>query len=241
LLPELLPPRILTRARKLLGRPSPSEQWIAATAMREELAADLDLASRLPKLDDQRRVDWRQVALDTLDVSAGQADSFAAMRSLWRLDYRLPTTERRVLEAAIRQPEWVRRHRGVGRAVARGAMADRLPYSIAQRTARGAQLPDWLDLISGEKTQVERELEAANEDPLSNQLLDLERLRTLVHHWPAGPRAGNGTVISDYRYALLRALLLSRYLRWFNARPKLMSSGLTKRNVRAGAVARLRQ
>jgi asparagine synthase (glutamine-hydrolysing) len=230
LLPELLPPRTLARVRELLGRPSPAEAWTSATALRKELAADLDLASRLPSFDDRRRVDWRQVALDGLDVFASQADSFAAMRSLWRLDYRDPTADRRVLEAAIRQPEWVRRHRGADRAVARAAMADRLPRSIGQGTGRGAQLPNWLDLISKEKAQVERELEAVAEDPLSKQLIDVERLRNLVQHWPPAGRAGEIGVIHEYRFGLLRALLLSRYLRWFRYRPNVTPAKEAKRD-----------
>jgi asparagine synthase (glutamine-hydrolysing) len=217
LLPELLPPRVLAQMRKLLRRPSPLEAWASLTAIRAEVVADLDLTSRLPMLDDQRRVDWRQVALDLLGDTAGQADSSAAIRSRWRLDYRVPTLDRRVLEAAMRQPEWVRRHRGVDRAVARAAMADRLPDSIKERTSRGAQLPDWLDQLSGEKARVQRELESAKDDPLSNQLIDMERLQRLVQNWPTQERAADTDVINNYRCALLRALLVSRYLRWFGS------------------------
>ena len=54
-------------------------------------------------------------------------------------------------------------------------MADRLPRSISRRTRRGDQLPDWLDLISGEKARIQWELEAASEDPVSKELVDIER------------------------------------------------------------------
>jgi asparagine synthase (glutamine-hydrolysing) len=217
LLPYLLPPGIVERARRLRRQSSRAETWISTTAMRPEVAAEFDFASRMPMLDDRRRVDSRQVALDGLDVFAAQADSFAAMRAAWRLDYRDPTADRRVLEAAISQPEWIRRRRGVTRAVARAAMADRLPASIAQRTSRGAQFPDWLDQVSKEKARVWRELDSASEQPLAKQLIDTERLQTLVEHWPSINSAGDVGVIRNYRYGLLRALLLSRYLRWLDA------------------------
>jgi asparagine synthase (glutamine-hydrolysing) len=230
LLPHLLPPRIVACVRRSRGRSSRAESWISATAMRENMASDFDFASRLPMLEDRQRIDSRQVALDGLDVFAAQADSLAAMRAAWGLDYRDPTADRRVLEAAISQPEWVRRRQGVSRAVARAAMADRLPASIAQRTRRGAQFPDWLEQLSNEKSQVKRELDSATEDPLANQLIDIERLRTLVQHWPSVSRAGEVGVIRDYRHVLLRALLLSRYLRWLGNRLKRGSGAGRRRS-----------
>jgi asparagine synthase (glutamine-hydrolysing) len=223
LLPELLGPKVYASLRKLRGRPSPALNRLSMTALRRELTAGLPIS------EDQPRRDRRQLALDTLDHHAGQADTFAAMHAVWRLDRREPTADRRVMEVAIRQPEWARRRRGVNRAVARGAMGDRLPPSIRQRTRRGAQLPDWLIQISTQKARIEGELDAASEDPVSEELIDIERLRRLVRNWPKRSAAADNSVICNYRTALMRTLLVSKYLRWFAARAQRKASESRRR------------
>ena len=118
----------------------------------------------------------------------------------------------------MRQPEWVRRHDGITRAVARGAMADRLPPEIVHRRARGEQLPDWLDIMTAAREEVATELEQLEEHPTSRELIDTDRLRRLVDRWPDRTLRTDPAVERDYRYALWRALVVSRYLRWFEQR-----------------------
>lgn len=214
----LLPPRVIRLGRRMAGRPDELREWLRASGLRPEAAAQLDLAALLPHLDHKRREGSRPFYVHYLRDVAGQADFATALVALTGVESRDPTSDRRVIEVALRQPEWVRRHQGVTRAVARAAMVDRLPDAIAARTRRGEQLPDWLDLMTAARAELVSELEQAEQHPTSRELIDTARLRALVDHWPDRDSAVDLDVMRDYRLALLRSLVVSRYLRWFEGR-----------------------
>jgi asparagine synthase (glutamine-hydrolysing) len=216
-----LMPLAVKRARRAArGRPDRLAAWLDGTALRPGATAGLDLPAHLPWLDESRRRDDRAHALRAPGVGAALADTGAAVEALWGVERRDPTGDRRVVEAAIAQPEWMRRRGGVTRAVARGAMAGRLPASIVTRTRRGEQLPDWLDHLTAARGEIAAEVEAIAEHGPSRELIDVERLRTLVADWPDRRQNANPRVAYDYRFALIRALLVSRYARWFEDRSR---------------------
>jgi asparagine synthase (glutamine-hydrolysing) len=215
----LMPPAARRLARTVAGRPESAANWTVTTAAREEVLAGLDLGSRVAALTDRRGVYQRAVALRTVQIGASHADNIIAMAALTGAEERDPTVDRRVLEVTMRQPEWVRRHDGITRAVVRGAMADRLPPRILNRTRRGEQLPDWLDVMTASRAEIVSELDQLVEHPTSRDLIDTDRLRRLVDRWPDRASRANPVVVRDYRLALLRALVVSRYLRWFERRP----------------------
>lgn len=95
-------------------------------------------------------------------------------------------------------------------------MADRLPPSILGRTERGEQLPDWLDRLTDRRDELCTELAEVRDHPPSRALLDVDRLDRLMQTWPEPSSSSNRDTIRDYRLALLRALHVSRYLRWFD-------------------------
>jgi asparagine synthase (glutamine-hydrolysing) len=220
----LLPAYARRRVRSATGRGDPMRDWIAATALRPEVASDVDLPGLVPWIDVRRRPDPRADDLTAAMLSAERAETHAAAAALTGVEERDPTSDRRVLETAMRQPEWVRRHDGVSRAVARGAMADRLPAEIVYRTRRGEQLPDWLDVMTEARDEIASELEALTSHPTSRRLMDTARLEALVRRWPDRAARADEAVVRDYRLALLRALLVSRYLRWFEARAAAAAS-----------------
>lgn len=217
LLAPLLPPGALRRLRRITGRPGSREAWCAATSLRPEVLADLDLPRLLPVLDETLEPRAVELAASRV-VLADQAESALVSAALTGVTFRDPTADRRLIEVALRQPEWVRRHDGISRAVVRGAMADRLPASVLHRTRRGEQVPEWLDTMTAARTELASELEALRDHALSRELIDTARLRALVDHWPDRNRRGDPMVTRDYRLVLLRALMVSRYLRWFEAR-----------------------
>jgi asparagine synthase (glutamine-hydrolysing) len=130
-----------------------------------------------------------------------------------------PTIDIRVIAVCARQPPWARRREGRTRAVVRDAMADRLPPSIAERTARGAQLPDWLERFTARRGELVDELAAAREHAGCRELLDLDAMDAALRAWPAPDRAHADwpRTTHVYRYNLMRALLMCRYLRFFDA------------------------
>jgi hypothetical protein len=96
-------------------------------------------------------------------------------------------------------------------------MADRLPASIAERTRRGAQLPDWLELLADRRRELVDELSAAREHAGCRELLDLDGMDVALRDWPDRARAHAQWTRTThvYRYNLMRALLMCRYLRFF--------------------------
>jgi hypothetical protein len=202
--------------RRAVGRNESTDDWIASCAARPEVMDEVDPPSRVPALADPPP-DLRELAVWVAQAGAPHAELQAATAARTGVEERDPTVDRRVLEAALRQPEWVRRHDGVTRAVARGAMAGRLPPEIAWRTRRGEQLPDWLDLMTAARGELAAELEAVRDHPTSRALIDTDRLATLMDRWPDRGTRAAPRVVSDYRLALLRAVVVSRYLRWFEA------------------------
>jgi hypothetical protein len=97
-------------------------------------------------------------------------------------------------------------------------MAGRLPPSILEPHKRGVQLPDWLDRMTDARNEITMELAGARDHPTSRALIDVERLDALVRQWPDRDRSVDRTTVEEYRLALLRALVLSKYLRWFEER-----------------------
>lgn len=224
----LVPPAVERLTRRAVGRTrDPLGEWIAAVGLREEVARDLDLPARLPWLDQRRREDARETALHLARAAAGQACFRAALAAATGAEDRDPTSDRRLIEVAMRQPEWVRRHDGAPRAVVRGAMADRLPPEIVNRWVRGEQLPDWLDLMSAARTEIATELEQVEAHETSRELIDTDRLRRLVDGWPDRSLRTDRLVARDYRLVLWRALVVSRYLRWFEQRGMSVRRGGT--------------
>ena len=201
--------------------------WRAASGLRAEHWDELDLAELVPLLVDGRHPVARAADPVRFERSGAQADGAAAVRALWGVVSRDPTGDRRVLETCLPQPQFRRRHRGVDRAVVRRAMADRLPSDIVDRRTRGAQLPDWHARLVEARPMLEAEVEELRDHPLSRQFIDADRLTDLVRQWPdeATLRADAGGTTRAYRLALMRAVNVSRYLRWFETRSRRVAAG----------------
>jgi asparagine synthase (glutamine-hydrolysing) len=215
LLGRLSLPALRRLKTSLRGDPGRASDWLRGTALRPEAADEIDLPALLPQLDQSGPRDTRADSLATAMTGSAQAENDLAIEAHFGVDLRDPTADRRVIEAALAQPEWVRRRGGLGRAVARGAMADRAPRSILGRTRRGDQLPDWLDVMTAARAELAAELDAMAGHEPSRELVDLPRLRQLFESWPARDRSSDPAVTLEYRYVLFRAVLVSRYMRWF--------------------------
>jgi hypothetical protein len=98
-------------------------------------------------------------------------------------------------------------------------MADRLPPSIAERTRRGAQLPDWFEQLTARRGELVDELAAAREHAGCREMLDLDRMGVALRDWPdrAHAHARWTRTTHVYRFNLLRSLLMCRYLRFFDS------------------------
>ena len=107
----------------------------------------------------------RREALQLVTYSGFIAESGAVRDALAGVRRSDPTGDIRVIALCATQPPWARRRDGRTRVVSRDAMADRLPPSIAERTRRGAQLPDWLEQFADRRGELVDELAAARDTP----------------------------------------------------------------------------
>lgn len=224
LLWPLLPARVRQRRAVEQGVDRVTE-FIGATAIRSDRLREMDIETALSGQANPHPRGWTRDTSRMFNVSAAQAETAASMRALYGIEVRDPLADRALLETALQQPEWWRRHAGVNRAACRAAMRDLLPTEIIDRTTLGAQLPDWLDRLTDRRDEVAEELRQLRDHPASRDVIDVAKLDRLVRDWPELARAAEARVIADYQCALSRALLVSKYIRWFEDRAKRVAAG----------------
>nr|MBA2327015.1 hypothetical protein [Actinomycetota bacterium] len=191
---------------------------------REHLPVD-DVARLLPELVHPHPGGFTRDTGRMFLGAAAQAELYTAVSARWGIELRDPTADRRLVELAVTQPEWWRRHKGEWRAIPRAAMRDVLPTEIVDRQTLGAQQPDWLDRLTVARHEILAELEEMRDHHASYDLIDVERLDALVADWPDRSRMTDPRVVREYQLALARAVSLSRYLRWFEGRAKRVRAG----------------
>ena len=199
--------------------------WLSATAILDAPLQDLDLDRVLPEVVNPNSAGWTRDLVRLFAVPGAQAETAAAYQQRFGVEFRDPTAELALTELAAEQPEWWRRHQGIDRAICRSAMADVLPPEIVQRRTYGYQLPDWLDRLTDERDQIGEELEAMRDHPPSRTVFDVDRLQALYETWPTHEKMADKQTIYDYRLALVRSVVLSRYARWFEERGRRVAAG----------------
>jgi asparagine synthase (glutamine-hydrolysing) len=126
---------------------------------------------------------------------------------------RQPHADRRLLEFALSVPEWLYRRDGITRWFARAVFADRLPREILNERLRGAQSGAWFNRLNVSRLVVAEDVERFESSPLARRLIDLPRLKRLVGDWPNTDEMAHARM-SDYRFALSRAIHVGRFIRW---------------------------
>ena len=225
LLVPMVPRSIRRRRLTSRGVEGPIDSWLGATAISEQWRVDPGVRESVRAPDDAALSDWTRRVDDLFDMAPMAAQVRGVERAMWGFEMADPTSDRRVVEVALTQPEWWRRHRGVDRAVVRRAMSDRLPSEIVDRRSRGEQLPDWFDRLVDVREEVTAEVEAAHDHPTSREVIDTARLRRLVQEWPGPETPMTSEIGRSYRLALPRAVQMSKYARWFEQRARRIAAG----------------
>jgi asparagine synthase (glutamine-hydrolysing) len=130
----------------------------------------------------------------------------------WGLDYRDPMSDRRLVEYCLSIPTKQFLAGGVQRALAKRALADRLPQAVINATKRGYQAADWHEGATAARADIAAELDRLSDCAPAAQLLDIERLKRLVDDWPTSGWERN-EVMFPYRLALLRGIAAGHFLR----------------------------
>ena len=94
----------------------------------------------------------------------------------WHIDGRDPTADVRLLEFCLAVPTEQFLSNGIQRALARRALADRLPKLVLENSRRGCQAADWHERLTAVRERVAIELDQLEACPAAAKTLDLPRL-----------------------------------------------------------------
>jgi asparagine synthase (glutamine-hydrolysing) len=130
----------------------------------------------------------------------------------WQVDHRDPTADIRLLEFCLAVPTEQFLRDGIPRALARRALADRLPKQVLEEPRRGLQVADWHEDLTAVRDRIIDELDRLESCPAAARALDLARLRRLTENWPSGGWERD-EVSMPYALALPRAISTGHFLR----------------------------
>ena len=129
----------------------------------------------------------------------------------WGIDARDPTGDRRLIEFCLSVPTEQYFRNGVPRALARAALADRVPPEVLNEKRRGYQAVDWHEGLTSARPQLLDELARLEQVPAAARALDLPRMRRLAENWPTEGWE-RPEIIEQYRLALLRGVSVGHFL-----------------------------
>jgi asparagine synthase (glutamine-hydrolysing) len=180
------------------------------TPLRPEIVERLGLRRHALSDMSEINLDGRN-ALRTLLAYCDTSDTSIAPQGGWQLDSRDPTYDRRVIEFCLTVPLEEFMRGGQLRSLARRAMVGRLPSSTLKRTSRGRQSPDWYLNLAAVRGRMGTEVDRLRSSPLASRMLDLQRMSSLIEHWPSHGFE-RYEVMSSHHIALTRGLSVGRFL-----------------------------
>jgi asparagine synthase (glutamine-hydrolysing) len=130
----------------------------------------------------------------------------------WGVDVRDPTADRRLIEFCLSVPADQFLRAGLPRALAREALADRLPGAVLTERRKGYQAADWHEGLNEVRGELREEVARLGEIPIAADALDTEKMAGLVEQWPEGGW-NSDLVRGRYRLALLRGVSAGHFLR----------------------------
>jgi asparagine synthase (glutamine-hydrolysing) len=130
----------------------------------------------------------------------------------WGVDQRDPTADKRLVEYCLGVPTEAFLSQGEPRALARRALADRLPQSVLNERRKGYQAADWHEGLVAARDAIDAEVGRLAECAPATQTLDLDQLRRLIAECPESGW-DRRAVVNSYRLALLRGLSAGHFLR----------------------------
>lgn len=135
------------------------------------------------------------------------------MLGQWKIDYRDPTADRRLIEFSLSVPTEELIHDGEPRALLRNVLSDRVPPEVLANRRRGYQGADWHEWL--DRDEIAAEVERIEMFEPTAELIDVERLKILIENWPEKRSESwdSFSTIVDYRCCLLRAISAASFMR----------------------------
>lgn len=213
-----LSPRPLANAwSRLRGAPADPVWTARHSAIRPDFAESMRVTERLrDHHEDDDRVDkaggleYRASVLMTGDA----LDPTHALRAWYGVETRDPTSDTRVVEFCFGIPGSQYMRDGERRLLVRRALRGRLPESVLERRTRGAQAADWTEWLPPLRPAIAGILDDFERSARVRRCIDVPRLRALLERWPA--RLGLEHT-AEYNHLLLRALMMGRFITWFES------------------------
>ncbi len=138
----------------------------------------------------------------------------AALRSLWRIDRRVPARDRKLAEFCLGLPVDQFARDGVDRRLARLAFPERVPAAILNRRRRGVQAADWLLRLHRRRDEIRELLSEMRRSPACSETLDLDRLQELARTLPSPEAPFSVTLWLTWGRCLTLGLSVGRFLLW---------------------------
>lgn len=136
----------------------------------------------------------------------------AAVQSLYGIDLRDPTADKRVYEFCFSIPSEQYVAGGHSRSLLRRALKGRIPDTTRLSYKRGLQGADWFIALSEALPAIRAEAAAIEASPAARQWIDMPRLHRLVDSWPAS-EPDTRAARNEWHNALTRAVSLGYFLR----------------------------
>jgi asparagine synthase (glutamine-hydrolysing) len=130
----------------------------------------------------------------------------------WGIDSRDPTADKRLIEFCLSVPMEEYLRDGVPRALAKRALADRVPAAVLNEQKRGYQAADWHERLTAVRGEAAAEIARIETCPAAARLLDVDKMKRLVEDWPTSGWERDA-VMRPYRLALLRGISAGHFLR----------------------------
>jgi asparagine synthase (glutamine-hydrolysing) len=215
----LVPPALLRGYGRIRGsRPDPI--WIRmCSGINPTFATQWKLEERERDLGRDElgnlHVTATEQRVQVLTATGDGPDIPHTFRARYGIETRDPTVDVRVVEFCLAIPGSQYLRGGRDRWLIRRAMAPVLPEHVVHRATRGAQSADWIEWFDGMRGEIVAEIARLEKSDTAQRCLDLPRLRDLVDHWP--PSFGSEHM-ADYGLTLLNAMVMGRFIRWFEER-----------------------
>ena len=207
----MLPRAVLRHYMRGSGR-SP---WARYSMVSDDFLTSIDYAERVRGTRHEfpfRGTVDAAVQFRSLQVQHGRDLQFANRRA-HQHDTIDPYADRRIVEFTLGIPDSQFWREGENRWLARRVLADRLPAALIHERRRGAQCPEWYEVMSTRREGMAQAVERLARSPLASRMVDIPRMKALLEHWPEAEAAKSQTQI--YAHALGRGIAIGGFLRWW--------------------------
>ena len=221
----LLPPPLWLAVRRHLSPDDPmmssNPAWAAISPLRVEFVRSLRVEERARdkgcQLAWHRDHDSRETMVRCLrETERLASEIWCGLRSLYGVEERDPTSDRRVVDFCLSIPDDQFQRDGVSRRLTRRAMADRWPAEIVSNRGAGIQASDWHGLLMDTRPELQVAIDQLYSSPLAVEILDLDRMSKVLKGISNAPSGSTRTFL-DVHEILYLGIGIGQFFEWIEA------------------------